>query len=126
MCTCFPSRSFRPRKLPMDKGEQRFAARKRELYRLALARTDIGQARDACRFFLDNVSSYHHPLYVALYAAIVVSYARPFIQSRTLGALPSRWARFSHPRLQKTHNKLMQARNEIIASSDVTGRPATG
>lgn len=107
------------------RSERELTSRKRELYRMALARTDISEARTACDLFLDNVKTYSDPLYRILYAAIVVAYARPFIQSRTLGVLPSRWTKFSDPRLQGTHNTLISARNEIVAHSDVSKRPAT-
>ena len=63
-----------------------------------------------------------HPLYSPLVEAIVISYARPFTANDSLGELKKEWQRFPQPRLQRAHEKLLKARNELIAHSDMVVR----
>jgi len=63
-----------------------------------------------------------HPLYNPLVEAIVISYARPFTTNNSLGELKKEWHKFSHPRIQRAHEKLLKARNELIAHSDMLVR----
>lgn len=98
--------------------------RKRELYRLLLARSDITAALEACRLFRSQVDKLGHPLYYPLFAAIVVCYARPFTKNRPLGPLPNKWATFAHPMAQKTHDQILDARHQLIAHSDIDARGA--
>ena len=44
--------------------------RKKELYKLLFARSDLGAAREACQLLIKTVNDIEHPLYYPLYAAI--------------------------------------------------------
>jgi hypothetical protein len=94
------------------------SARKRELCRLVLARSDVNAARHACNLLLKNVGALSDDLYEPLYYAVAISYARPFSANRPLGSLAPRWRRFADSRLQDAHTRLLEARNKSIAHSD--------
>ena len=98
--------------------------RKKDLYRLLLARSDIGAANTACQLFLRTVSDLKDELYYPLFTAIVVCYARPFTANEPFGALPRKWAKFSDARSQSLHDDLLRARHELVAHSDATVRTA--
>lgn len=106
------------------KQPPRRSRRKRLLYQLLLARSDISAAQSALEVFRRDVGAIGHPLYYPLVAAITVCYARPFTKNQPLGPLPSKWGRFSHPKAQQTHNDLMRARHQLIAHSDMEAREA--
>lgn len=70
-----------------------------------------------------------HPAYVPLMTAICVQYARPFTANEGMGALPAKYARFSDPALQQTHDNLISSRHELYAHSDLSREvldPTTG
>jgi hypothetical protein len=104
------------------------AEKKRELQKLMVAHSDIYAAFNTCNHFLSIMIPYSstkkgahaaldHPLYNPLLEAIVISYGRPFSSNSSLGALKKKW--LSSPHLQKAHTKLLTARNELIAHSDM-------
>jgi hypothetical protein len=94
------------------------AAKKKELYQLAIARSDITEAMTTCDLIIQHVRDMGDKLYLPLFHAIVVSYARPFTQNRPHGRLSAEWATFSDPHFQEAHDKLIKARNQYIAHSD--------
>lgn len=96
--------------------------KKINLYKLIVARSDITAALTACRLFREKVDRLGHELYYPLYCSIIICYGRPFSDNRPLGALPSQWRKFSSPRLQVTHDELIEARNGLIAHSDLKVR----
>ncbi|MFQ5714168.1 MAG: hypothetical protein ACE5GU_09060 [Candidatus Scalinduaceae bacterium] len=98
--------------------------RKKELYKLLVARSDITASLEACKLMLKHVDGIGNKLYYPLYAAIVVCYARPFTKNRPYGSLPKRWSQFDSEPMKRTHNKLIKARHELIAHSDMTIREA--
>lgn len=94
------------------------AQRKKRLHRLIVAQSDIFAAYHACAFFLQNVKTLKDPLYEPLFLAIVVCYARPFVDSKGFGRLPRQWEHFQDGNLQAAHNDLLRIRHEIVAHSD--------
>jgi hypothetical protein len=89
-----------------------------ELKRLACARADVSGALQTCDLFLTAVKSDSDPLYMALFSAIVVSYARPFSGNRPMGSLSPEWQQFKDPRLQQTHDQLLVLRDKVVAHTD--------
>jgi len=100
------------------------AQRKKNLYQLLIARSDVSAAQSACKLFLSSVKDMGDELYYPLFAAIVVCYVRPFTNNDPFGPLPQKWSKFADGKHQATHNKLVEARHEQIAHSDMTVRKA--
>ncbi len=98
--------------------------KKKELYLLLFARSDLQAAREACNLFIKTVDDIVHPLYYPLYASIVVCYVRPFTNNKPFGSIPKRFYRFSDQSLKELHNELVDARHEFIAHSDMRLRRA--
>jgi hypothetical protein len=107
--------------------------KKRELNKLILAHSDVYAAFKTCEHFLaiirphaaSNPSKYpgmDHPLYFPLIEAIVISYSRPFTPNDSLGELKKEWHKFPDARLQDAHRRILQARNELVAHSDMVVR----
>ena len=103
--------------------------KKREIYKLILAQSDIGAACRTCEHFLAVIgpraakssgryAGMDHPLYRPLLEAIVISYTRPFTGSKTIGKLKQKWGKFGNPQFQAAHDKILGARNELVAHSD--------
>lgn len=92
--------------------------RKRELYRLAMARHDFQVSFDACAAMAESVDTGEHPLYFHLYCSAVVAYSKPFVHSKKVGALPGRWRKFPQPWMGVIHEQATKARNEVIAHND--------
>lgn len=98
------------------------AERKKQLYKLIVAQSDILAAATACNLFIDTVDHLGHPLYYPLFCSMVVCYGRPFSDNKPFGPLPKTWRYFSDKRLQALHDDLLNARNKIIAHSDLKER----
>jgi len=109
--------------IPAEQPAKR-SDRKKDLYRLLVARSDVLAAREACELMLKVAPAFGDPLYVPLLSAIVVCYARPFTRNRPLGALPEKWRTFPDQRMQQMHDALYKARSELIAHSDMNARQA--
>jgi hypothetical protein len=92
--------------------------KKKELYKLAVARSDITSAMDTCGLMINNVGHLGHDLYEPLFHAIIIAYARPFTRNKPLGPLSKEWPNFSNPDFQETHDELIKARHQFIAHSD--------
>lgn len=106
--------------------------KKRELYQLVLADTDIRTALNVADDFIDLVKEWRKPklpyhLSEAFVAYIAVSYSRPFIQTRrsSVPPLPPRWSHFNDKRLQKTHDLMLNVRHTLFAHSDPSLRMMT-
>src|SRR5439155_6283753 len=95
------------------------SARKKKLYKLIVAFKDIVEARQACSLFSKTIRSMADDLYYPLLNAIVVCYAKPFVDNKALGPLSSHWRKFSDMRLQETHERLLQFRHDNIAHNDL-------
>ena len=96
--------------------------KKRELYRLLIARSDITAALNACDLIIKNVATLKDDLLYPLTTAVVVCYARPFTENKPHGALPKRYIKFDNPLHQEVHDKLIKARHEAFAHSDMNIR----
>ena len=95
------------------------ASRKKKLYKLIVALKDIVEARQACSLFGKTITSTADDLYYPLLNSIVVSYSRPFVENKALRPLSSHWRRFDKPKLQQTHERLLQFRHDNIAHNDL-------
>ena len=95
---------------------------KKELYKLVVARSDITAALKGCEFILKYIKELRDERLYPLTTAVVVCYARPFTQNKPFGALPEKWSRFSNSGFKDIHDKLIKARNEIFAHSDMNIR----
>ena len=95
---------------------------KRQFHKLAIAQSDLLNARAACRYFVEHVSDIAHTIYYPLFVTIVICYARPFTNNDTFGRLPKQWGTFSDKRLQKSHELMLKTRNEVVAHSDAAVR----
>lgn len=104
--------------------EKKLRGKRRELCRLALARSDIAAALAACDQLVEL--SAHEQLAgdigTALMNSLIVSYARPFTEGRPLGKLPDKWSKFSSRHDQETHALLMDLRRQTVAHNDSTLR----
>ena len=98
--------------------------RKKELYKLVVARSDITASLNACKVMLEKVHGMGHELYYPLYSAIVVCYSRPFTNNKPYGSLAKKWYTFEDLLHKKTHKELLKARHELIAHSDMTVKEA--
>jgi hypothetical protein len=94
--------------------------RKKTLYKLLIARTDISSCLSACKVMLNKVDGIGDELYYPLYSAIVICYSRPFTQNKPFGSLSKRWYQFPDSLLKATHDELLKARRELIAHSDMS------
>jgi len=105
--------------------------KKRDLYRLAVAALDIRTAENYCNELIDTIDwSKNIPFHLtdAFSAAILVAYARPFVQTRdpkSVGVLPKKWHKFSNPQLQNAHQTMLRLRDDLFAHSDQTMTPMT-
>ena len=71
---------------------------------------------------LEKVSGFGDELYLPLFHAVVIAYARPYVDNKTTGVLSRHWTRFSDPELQEVHNDLIKTRHELVAHSDSNAR----
>ena len=99
------------------------SARKRELYRLIVARSDMLAAMESCDLILGPPElDLSDPKYLPLFHAATVAYARPFSANRPHGPLPARWSRFADASDQHVHDTLIDLRNQFVAHSDQDAR----
>ena len=105
--------------------------KKRNLYRLAVARSDISASLHACDLLLSEINKANpydpydplrNPLYQPLVEAIVISYSRPFTRNKPYGALPAKWGKMGHVKLQEIHDDLIASRAKAVAHSDFEER----
>lgn len=104
---------------PVSQESKRLNQKKKELYKLAVARSDVTAALDTCDLLLPRVKTLRDTLYFPLQNAIIVCYARPFTQNKPFGPLSNKWQKFSTKRLQETHELLLTLRDKTIAHSDL-------
>jgi len=98
--------------------------KKKNLYRLLVARSDIGAATAASKLFINTVSDLSDKLYYPLFTSIVICYARPFTNNEPYGALPEKWSKFENQLWQRRHDSILKARHELVAHSDMSVRKA--
>jgi hypothetical protein len=78
----------------------------------------------ACDLIIKNVKSIKDDHLYPLTTSVIVCYARPFTENKPHGSLPKKWGKFDKSQYQTTHNRLLQARNELFAHSDMNVRKA--
>ncbi|OPX36027.1 MAG: hypothetical protein B1H12_07970 [Desulfobacteraceae bacterium 4484_190.2] len=78
----------------------------------------------ACNLILKNVKSIKDENLYPLTTSVVVCYSRPFTANKPYGSLPQKWSKFDNQQYQATHEKLLQARHELFAHSDMNVRKA--
>ena len=93
--------------------------RKKELLKLLVARSGIHASLNACKLMIENVYGMGHDLYYPLYSSVVVCYSRPFTNNKPHGALPEKWYTFDDSIHDEMHKKILKARHELIAHSDM-------
>jgi hypothetical protein len=90
----------------------------RERHRLVLAASDMRQvwiAADHLAAVPMNADAER-----VLWTGLVVTYARPFMQSNALGAVSERLARSEDPGLRELHKNMCDRRDDLFAHNDVT------
>jgi hypothetical protein len=94
------------------------AALELERRRLILARSDMKQVEATAEFLLHGHELNAHVERV-LWTGMIVTYARPFMSTNRIGAIPGRLARPS-PDLQDLHKNVIERRSDLSAHTDVT------
>jgi hypothetical protein len=92
---------------------------------LVLARSDIRAALSACEQLLKlPEKNPQDDLFQALQYAMIVSYGRPFTQTRkgSVAALPEKYERFESARYRQLHAELLELRHQAVAHSDLRSR----
>lgn len=102
---------------------QRLRYKKRELYKLIIARDSITAAAEAVQLAVRLKVDQNHPLFNSLCRDVISSYGRPFTDMKPFGRLPSKWEHFGDDDLQRVHNMLMEHRHKGVAHTDfIEGR----
>jgi hypothetical protein len=106
---------------------------KRSLRLFAIARMDVHEAL-VCAQILQRLQReapgdpflpMKQEIFFPVQNAMVVSYARPFVPTRTSQRLQGRWARFDDQRLQVVHDLVIRTRHDFVAHSDEEQRTVT-
>lgn len=100
-----------------EKNESRL---KKTLWKLAYARHAVAHVLVTCDFYLRHIQDERHPMHVPLMCSICVTYARPFPDNSGVGMISSKFARYSDPKLQATHDSLWRSRKQFYAHNDAT------
>jgi hypothetical protein len=89
----------------------------RELRRLSFARESFYEAIETCSFLATNEKIYSvDKVYHTICTGLVVTYARPFMESNGLGPLAQKYQKFpGRPELAALHGEVMRARNSLFA-----------
>lgn len=95
---------------------------KKDLYRLLIARSDMHASLKASELIIKYVKNIKDEYLYPLTTSVVVCYARPFTGNKPYGPLPKKWSKFDNPQYQDIHNRLLQARHELFAHSDMNVR----
>jgi hypothetical protein len=106
----------------MSKPEPPRRLLKRDLHRLAVARSDIGAAGDAATYLRDSKMGPQFRGYWALADAVVIAYGRPFTHNEPYGPLPGAYAKFDDEIMRRVHGELLEARNQLVAHSPAEQR----
>lgn len=96
--------------------------RRRALYRLVAARSDIGAAHGIAEYGRDHIKDLRDELWIPLQDAMVIAYARPFTSNKPVGRLPNKWSRFGNQGLQRLHDDLISMRDRLVAHGDASER----
>ena len=99
-----------------------------QLYKLAIARSDIGTAKTLCVLCLKQNKKIERKkpeydwrdleLMDALLDAMINSYCRPFTDNHPFGSLQKKWCKFDNQLHKAIHLQLMEFRNQKVAHTD--------
>jgi hypothetical protein len=93
---------------------------KKTVWKLAHAKRAVSHVLATCDFYLQHVPNDHDPMHIPLVCSICVTYARPFTDNEGVGMISDKFARYSDPKLQKTHDLLWESRKRFYAHTDAT------
>ena len=92
---------------------------KKRLCKLLVARNDFKATIRTCDIILKTVKTVDDTIYYPLFTAAIICYARPFTDNKPFGKLPKIYEKFDNKKHQEGHGKIIKARNEIVAHSDM-------
>lgn len=95
--------------------------KRKDLCRLIVALSDIGNAKRLSEFIVDNITM-GNQLWEPLQDATIISYARPFTKNEPYGPLPKKWLKFQSDSMKRLHDELIELRHQTIAHSDAAVR----
>lgn len=93
---------------------------KKTLWKLAYASRAVSHVLTTCDFYLKYIRDDRHPMFIPLICSICVTYARPFTDNGGVGMISRKFARYSDPKLQRTHDLLWESRKRFYAHQDAT------
>ena len=113
----------------VTKFSSKRSEKKKLFHKLVLAQSDMHSAYKTCELFMEKVwqleiakpreiAGFQNPLYFPLLQALVISYARPFIDNDGLGVLPKKWSKFDDLKFSEAHKLNLKYRNELVAHND--------
>ncbi len=95
-------------------GSPTIDQRKRNAVLYVGARSGLLEQGPNAEFMIEMKPEPDDRLYWTFNTAIVVTYARPFVESRGIGRLSGRsWERFSDPGLDESHKRLLRLTSKI-------------
>ena len=92
----------------------------RDLRRLVLAESDMRQAAVAAAHLAEQGRNMNGLAERVMWTGLVVTYARPYLESNTLYAVTGRLAKPDDPSLRPLHADLLKRRNDLFAHNDET------
>lgn len=93
-----------------------------ELYKIAVAHSDVGEALVAVRLFMNTVKDMQDTNYLPLQDSIVIAYGRAFTRNKPYGKLDKSWSQFNIKEHKEMHDKLLDTRHKLVAHSDIDYR----
>ena len=88
---------------------------KRLMWRLVYAKQHIVDACNSIVLCIEQTDNRKDLLFRPLSIAAIVSYAAPFIGSKTIGKLHPEFEKFADDKLQEIHNGIINGRNNFFA-----------
>jgi hypothetical protein len=88
--------------------------------RLVLAASDMRQAASAAAYLTARASEMNGDAERVMWTGLVVTYARPYVQSNRLGAIRGRLANPKDPTLRDLHTNLCKRRSDLFAHNERT------
>ena len=102
-----------------DLQRQRLEA---ERYRLIIAASDMRQVAEAAVYLDENklLSKMSEDTYRVMLTGIVVTYARPYLASNTLGPVDGKLGKPADHALRALHKNLLERCDDLFAHNDLT------
>jgi hypothetical protein len=98
-----------------------------QLVRLQHAKFDMQSAKALAHALAAQPQGSIDPLPYGLLTGLVVSYARPFVESREYGRIGSKFSKFrDRPDLKERHERLLELRMKLLAHTDETPHRRVG